>query len=89
MQFASDPATTVKIDRMKQRVRWQHPEFLKRGIDQTRLVLETESTEDSPTDEFSFLVLGDSGTGDHRGDNPQRRVAEWIMANSDRCRFVL
>ncbi|MEO0489221.1 MAG: metallophosphoesterase, partial [Cyanobacteria bacterium J06659_2] len=47
------------------------------------------STEDSPTDEFSFLVLGDSGTGDHRGDNPQRRVAEWIMANSDRCRFVL
>ena len=88
MQFASDPSTLTKIDRMKQRVRWQHPEFLKQGIDQTRVVLESESTEHDP-EAFSFLVLGDSGAGDHRGDNPQRRLAEWIMANSDGCRFVL
>ncbi|MEO0457851.1 MAG: metallophosphoesterase [Cyanobacteria bacterium P01_A01_bin.114] len=89
MQFASDPSTTVKIDRMKQRVRWQHPEFLEREIDQTRLVLDVESAEGDDAEAFSFLVIGDSGTGTHRGDNPQRRVAEWLMANGDGCRFVL
>lgn len=89
MQFASDPSTTVKIDRMKQRVRWQHPECLKREIDQTRLMLGDEAAQADGARAFSFLVLGDSGTGDHRGDNPQRRVAEWLMANSDGCQFVL
>lgn len=86
MNLIFDPPVSVKVNRMEQRVRWKHNEFLKRGIDQTRLVLDRNI---SSSDAFSFSVIGDSGTGQYRGDNPQRRVAEWLMANNRESKFIL
>jgi hypothetical protein len=86
MKFVSDPPIPVKIRKMKQRVRWQDPAILGRGIDQTRFVFE-EGWADEP--EFSFLVIGDSGTGIHHQHNPQRQIAEQMATHRDHCRFVL
>ncbi|HEY9844972.1 MAG TPA: hypothetical protein V6D03_02140, partial [Candidatus Caenarcaniphilales bacterium] len=86
MRFVTDPAIAVKIRKMKQRVRWQEPLLVERGIDQTQMVLE-DGWADSP--EFSFLVMGDTGSGAHRGHNPQRQVAEQMLAHRDGCRFAL
>lgn len=85
MEFVSDPPISVKIEKMKQRVRWQDPVIFERQIDQTRFAFASE--EDNP--EFSFLVIGDSGSGKHRKHNPQRQIAEQMLEHSDRCRFVL
>ncbi|MBD2089550.1 metallophosphoesterase [Microcoleus sp. FACHB-1515] len=85
MQFVTDPPIALKIRKMRQRVRWQDPVVRDRGIDQTRLVLDNGT--DDP--EFSFLVVGDSGSGGHRGHNPQRRIAELMLAHRDAARFVL
>jgi hypothetical protein len=82
----SDPAIADKISKMKERVRWQDPVIQQRGIDQTRLVLE-DSRADNP--EFSFLVIGDSGTGSHRYNNPQREVAELLLPHLDESSFML
>lgn len=86
MQFVTDPAIATKIQRMQQRVRWQDKSIVQRGIDQTRLVLADQAA-DSP--EFSFLVLGDSGSGYHRGHSPQRQIAEQMLEHRADCRFVL
>lgn len=86
MKFVSDPRIIVKIRKMNERVRWQEQSIADRGIDQTRMVLDDRTT-DSP--EFSFLVLGDSGTGNHRGHNPQRQVAEQMLSERETCRFAL
>ncbi len=86
MEFVSDPPIAVKINKMKERVRWQQPLIVERGIDQTRMVFD-ESLGDSP--EFSFLVVGDSGSGSHGSNNPQRRIAELMVAERSNCRFVL
>ena len=86
MQFVSDPAVDVKIAKMKERVRWQHPSIAAKGIDQTRLVLDSDQADSS---DFSFLVIGDSGTGQYRGDSPQRRVMEQLLAHGEGSRFVL
>ncbi|WP_413162938.1 metallophosphoesterase [Capilliphycus salinus ALCB114379] len=87
MQFISDPSITSKIDQMKQRVRWQESSIAGRNIDQTRLVIDDEQV-DNP--EFSFLVVGDSGTGRHRRHSPQREVAELLLKQSDyHPRFIL
>lgn len=86
MQLTSEPTITVKMRRMKERVRWQHAELNYRGIDQTRLSL---SNDPGTLDEFSFLVLGDSGTGRHRSSSPQRQVAQQLMNQQDGARFVL
>lgn len=86
MQFVSDPPISVKINKMKQRVRWREPSFVDRGIDQTRMVLEDDRG-DRP--EFSFLVMGDSGSGSHRGYNPQRQIAELMLPHFAQSRFVL
>lgn len=86
MQFVSDPAVAVKIAKMKERVCWQHPYLQARRIDQTRLVLDDDQP-DNPN--FSFLVIGDSGTGQYRGNNPQRRVMEQLLAYGDGSSFVL
>jgi hypothetical protein len=86
MKFVSEPNTATKIRKMKERVRWEHPAIVQPEIDQTRFVLEDGQNNDS---EFSFLVIGDSGTGRHRGDNPQRRIAETLLAHSQDCRFIL
>lgn len=86
MQFVSDPPIPVKIGKMKERVRWQEQLIAERGIDQTQVVLDIPSS-DSP--EFSFLVVGDSGSGTHGSYNPQRRIAELMLEHRDSCRFVM
>jgi len=72
---------------MKERVRWQHPTVAQQNIDQTRLVIAGEG--DATCDDFSFLVIGDSGTSRHLKDRPQRRVAKRLLEHSDECDFVL
>jgi hypothetical protein len=86
MEFVSDPPIATKILKMKQRVRWQEAPLTQRQIDQTCLELADAATEQT---EFSFLVIGDSGSGPHRGHNPQRRVAEQLLAHREQCRFIL
>jgi len=85
MKFVSDPPIAVKIRKMKERVRWRDSSIVERGIDQTRMVLDDGA--DSP--EFSFLVVGDSGSGSHRGHNPQRQIAELMAEHCPESRFVL
>jgi Calcineurin-like phosphoesterase len=85
-KLVSDPAIADKIRKMEQRVRWQEPLLQARGIDQTRLSLE-DGQADNP--EFSFLVIGDSGSGTHRGHNPQRQIAELMHPHHTECRFLL
>ncbi|GAB4370694.1 MAG: metallophosphoesterase [Elainellaceae cyanobacterium] len=86
MDFVSEPRIAVKMQKMKQRVRWQDPLIRERGIDQTELVLDDDRADES---EFSFLVVGDSGSGSHRSHNPQRQIAELLLKQRDDCRFVL
>jgi hypothetical protein len=86
MQFVTDPPIAVKIQKMQQRIRWQHPTILERNIDQTELVIE-DGEADNP--EFSFLVIGDSGSGSHRGHDPQRKIAEMMLEKMQDCRFLL
>jgi len=86
MGFAIEPAIATKILKMQQRVRWRDAALVERGIDQTQLVLD-DDREDSPA--FSFLVLGDTGSGTHYGHHPQRRIAEQMLAHRDRSRFIL
>ena len=86
MKLVSDPAIANKIRKMNQRVRWQDPLIVERNIDQARLVLEDGQTDNS---EFSFLVVGDSGSGKHRGHNPQRQIAELMLPHHKECRFML
>ena len=71
---------------MKHRVRWQDPLIRERGIDQTELVLDDDRHDDT---EFSFMVVGDSGTGSHRSHNPQRQVAELMLDHLNDSRFVI
>lgn len=85
MELVSDPPIAVKIRKMKQRVQWQEPPIVQRGIDQTRMVV--EGWTDNP--EFSFLVIGDSGSGAPGKDNPQRQIAEQMQVHRDTCQFVL
>jgi 3',5'-cyclic AMP phosphodiesterase CpdA len=86
MQFVCEPSVAVKISKMQERVCWQHPLIVAKDINQTQLVLE-DGQRDTP--EFSFLVIGDSGTGQYRGDSPQRRVMEQLLAHGTGSHFVL
>lgn len=86
MKLVSEPAIADKIHKMQQRVRWQDPVILERGVDQTRFMLADNQPEQS---EFSFLVVGDSGSGSHRGHNPQRQVAEMMLPHHQECSFML
>ncbi|MBW4612095.1 MAG: metallophosphoesterase [Desmonostoc vinosum HA7617-LM4] len=86
MKLICDPSIPVKIQKMKERVRWKHPSIVQRGIDQTCMVLD-DRNQNNP--EFSFMVIGDSGTKSHYGNHPQRKVAELMLAHRDECRFVL
>ena len=87
MKLVSDPAIATKIARMKERVRWQHSAVVKRSIDQTRLVI--DGSQSDIAKDFSFLVIGDSGTSRHLKDRPQRRVAKRLVEHADECDFVL
>ena len=80
MKFVSDPDIAVKIDRMKRRVRWQSEQIANRAIDQTKLVIDSQNT-DNP--DFSFVVIGDSGCGSHLKHNPQRQIAEMMLQHDD------
>ena len=51
---------------MGKSVRWKGPETIKRGIDQTRLVITYEPGTPAANDAFHVLVLSASGTGRHR-----------------------
>lgn len=86
MKLVSDPAIAVKIRKMEQRVRWQDPTVVARGIDQTRMVIADGKAEEP---EFSFLVVGDSGSGSHHKYNPQRQVAELMLPHHEECSFML
>ncbi|MEH2119486.1 metallophosphoesterase family protein [Nostoc sp.] len=86
MKLISDPPIPVKIQKMKERVRWMHPSFVQRGIDQTSMVID-DRKQDNP--EFSFMVIGDSGTKSHSQHHPQRKVAELMLTHRDDCSFVL
>ncbi|MEG3437837.1 metallophosphoesterase [Pannus brasiliensis CCIBt3594] len=85
MQFVADPPIAVKIQKMKERIRWRDPEISRRKIDQTRFFLD-DPRGDSP--EFSFLVIGDTGTGQQKY-NPQRQVALRMLPHLADCRFTL
>lgn len=94
MRFVVDPAITTKIARMKERVRWQHPAWEEAGIDQTCLEIVDKTEVDSQNVEkdnqdFSFLVIGDSGTSRHVRDSPQRRVTKQLLEHSSQCDFIL
>jgi hypothetical protein len=84
--FVHDPSIAIKIQRMNQRVRWQHALIREYQIDQTRLQIDDQQG-DRP--DFSFLVLGDSGSGSHRWHNPQQRVADMLEERIDQCQFVM
>jgi predicted phosphodiesterase len=86
MKLISEPPIPVKIQKMKQRVRWQHSSILQQGIDQTSMVIDDGNSE-SP--DFSFMVMGDTGTKSPSGHHPQREVAKMILNHGDDCRFVL
>ncbi|MBD2136639.1 metallophosphoesterase [Anabaena sp. FACHB-1237] len=86
MKLISEPTIPVKIQKMKQRVRWQDPCIVQHGIDQTSLILDDGK---STTPDFSFIVVGDTGTKPHYGDHPQRQVAKMMLNHLDDCRFVL
>ena len=85
MRFVTDPATALKIEKMQERVKWRSPSVVDRGIDQTRLVIEDAQEQN----EFSFLVIGDSGSGRHPGHSPQRRIAEQMLRHRENSRFIL
>jgi len=96
MRFVVDPAIKTKIARMKERVRWQHPAFKQLQIDQTQLSLSESGDNHSEiaqaeelTADFSFLVIGDSGTSRYITDPPQRRITKQLLKHSDSCEFIL
>ena len=74
---------------MAARVRWSHPELIRQGIDQTRLVIERGNDNPGINDAFHFLVLGDSGTGRHRFQSPPRRIAERLLPHKSESAFLL
>lgn len=86
LKLVSEPPIVEKIRKMQQRVRWQDPLIQERSIDQTQFVMDDGQAEES---EFSFLVAGDSGSGGHRGHNPQRQLAELMLPHHAECRFML
>ncbi|HTL90316.1 MAG TPA: metallophosphoesterase, partial [Leptolyngbya sp.] len=85
MRFVSDPIVSLKIQKMQERVMWRSSEVIDRGIDQTRLVIDDAQEQKA----FSFLVIGDSGSGRHPGHSPQRRIAEKMLDHREACRFIL
>lgn len=95
MRIVSDPAIATKVARMKQRVRWQHPLITQYGIDQTQLAIVGNRSKEAGENrslsqhEFSFLVIGDSGTSRHVHDSPQRHVTERLLDHAADCDFIL
>jgi Calcineurin-like phosphoesterase len=86
MKLVSDPTIECKIAKMQERMRWNHPLFEQLGIDRTQLVLDDGQDRERG---FTFCVLGDSGSGVHRRDRPQRRVAELMLKLAPSAQFIL
>ena len=86
MKFVLDPPIATKIAKMRSRSRYNHPAIQHLGINQSYMVLEDGRSQDT---QFSFLVLGDSGSQSYRNDHPQRRVAEAMAELRQDCRFAL
>lgn len=86
MQFAVDPSIGKKIQAMQQRVRWQSSPVKAQGVDQTHLALDGTPEQ---TDGFSFVVIGDSGTGKQGRYNPQYAIANQMQAQGQGARFVM
>jgi len=71
MRPFTDPPIDLKIAKMKERVRWQHPWLQNQGIDQTRLVLVEESLDrpaavDQAVAEHTAIDLAE---GENAGDD--------------------
>ncbi len=81
-----DPPIPLKVSKMADRVCWRHQSVTARNIDQTRLILQDGHGDEA---EFSFLVIGDSGSGPHTDHHPQRRIAEKMLPHLADCRFLL
>jgi len=88
MRLVIDPAIATKIARMKERVRWQHSTIREQNIDQTKLAIAQDDAT-LANNEFSFLVIGDSGTSRHVKDTPQRKITEYLLNHTDDCEFIL
>jgi Calcineurin-like phosphoesterase len=92
MKLIYEPSVETKIQKMKERICFNHPLITQRGIDQTSMLLD-DGNQDNP--EFSFMVIGDSGTKPsynslHKSEiTPQRRVAELMLPHQKDCSFVL
>jgi 3',5'-cyclic AMP phosphodiesterase CpdA len=86
MNLASEAGIATKIRRMAGRVRWGHPALAEADIDPCRLLLEGDPGDGGA---FSFLVIGDSGTGRRGRNDPQRLVAELLLAHGEDARFLL
>ncbi|MGF1492779.1 MAG: metallophosphoesterase family protein [Microcoleaceae cyanobacterium] len=86
MKFVSDPPILTKVRKMQQRVRWQERSIRQRQIDQTQLQIDDGQANKA---EFSFLVIGDSGTGHHMNHSPHRKIAELLVEQAPNCRFLL
>ena len=86
MKFAFDPPILDKIALMQQRVRWQNVAFQTRKIDQTQLNIDDRQENRA---EFSFLVLGDSGSNQNKSFSPQNQVAQLMQQHQNEVSFVL
>jgi hypothetical protein len=86
IQFFVESPVLDKVQKMNQRVCWQHPAIIQRNIDQTRLAFSGTAAADQA---FSFLVVGDSGSGQHGTQNPQQQVAQLLLPHLQDCRFML
>lgn len=86
MKLISEPAIAIKISKMKHRVRWKHRSVIQMGIDQTRMVLDDGKQDQG---QFSFMVMGDTGTRSTYTQHPQRLIAESMLKHRDDCAFTL
>jgi Calcineurin-like phosphoesterase len=92
MKLIYEPSVETKIQKMKERICFNHPLITQRNIDQTSMLLD-DGNQDNP--EFSFMVIGDSGTKPsynslHKSEiTPQRRVAQLMLPHQEDCSFVL
>ena len=86
MKFVFDPPILDKIARMQHRVRWQDVAFQTRQIDRTQLHINDGKADSS---EFSFLVLGDSGSNKNKSSSPQNQIAQLMLQHQHEINFVL
>jgi 3',5'-cyclic AMP phosphodiesterase CpdA len=86
MGFLLDPSISLKIQKMRSRVRWGTRIMQDARIDQTRLGIADGL---ATTSAFSFLVIGDSGFGPQPFGHPQWEVAEFLATQMDACQFLL